>query len=229
MIERHASLSSPQWQFWLPRAAGPVIGAAFVCLLFLTPVARADVYVYRDADGVAHLTNVPPHKHSRYHLLQKSALTAPKGWHDGFSVLPELDTHSYRQTIMHYAHEYGVEPTLVRAVVHAESAFNPDAVSSKGAGGLMQLMPGTAARYGVHDRFNPQANIAGGVAYLAFLLDLFNGNERLAVAAYNAGEGAVKKYGGVPPYNETRKYVKRVMSLQKRYAAQLTQTGSAGK
>ena len=84
----------------------------------------------------------------------------------------------------------------------------------------MQLMPQTAARFGVVDRFNPQQNIAGGVAYLAFLLDLFHGDQRLAVAAYNAGEGAVQKYAGVPPYNETQSYVTRVLDLHQRYQSQ---------
>ena len=87
----------------------------------------------------------------------------------------------------------------------------------------MQLMPQTAARFGVADRFNPEENIAGGVAYLAFLLDLFHGDRQLAVAAYNAGEGAVQKYSGVPPYNETQNYVTRVLDLQKRYVAKVEQ------
>nr|MDA3877281.1 lytic transglycosylase domain-containing protein [Halothiobacillus sp.] len=91
-------------------------------------------------------------------------------------------------------------------------------VSAAGAGGLMQLMPQTAARFGVADRFNPSENIAGGVGYLAFLLDLFKGNQKLAVAAYNAGEGAVQKYDGVPPYNETQHYVSRVLDLHQRYS-----------
>jgi len=230
MIIRQASLTSPIGRV---RRAGSVVLPAcvgLVCLAAGTAPVQADVYMYRDANGVAHLTNVPPGHDSRYRLFQKSAMTAPKGWHDGYSVLPELDLHSYQETINHYAHAYGVDPALVRAVVHAESAFRPDVVSSKGAGGLMQLMPGTAKQYGVQDRFNPKDNIAGGVAYLAFLLDLFNNNERLAVAAYNAGENAVKKYGGVPPYNETRRYVKRVMSLHKRYAARLArQAASVGR
>lgn len=187
----------------------------------VAPVVMADVYVYRDAEGVAHLTNVPPKKNSGYTLFQKSALTAPKAWHDGFKILPRLDVHTYDQEINHYAKQYGVDPTLVRAVMHAESAFNPNAVSSAGAGGLMQLMPQTAARFGVTDRFNPSENIAGGVAYLAFLLDLFKGNQKLAVAAYNAGEGAVQKYDGVPPYNETRHYVSRVLDLHHRYSEQV--------
>lgn len=194
--------------------------AGLLALLFVgvLPVAHADVYVYRDASGVAHLTNVPPKKNSGYTLFQKSALTAPKAWRDGFRILPRLDVHTYDDEINHYARQYGVDPTLVRAVMHAESAFNPNAVSSAGAGGLMQLMPQTAARFGVADRFNPAENIAGGVAYLAFLLDLFNGNQKLAVAAYNAGEGAVQKYDGVPPYDETQHYVSRVLDLHQRYS-----------
>lgn len=203
------------------------MGVILCCGLWMiaaTPAAQADVYVLRDANGVAHLTNVPPPKHSGYTLFQKSAWTAPKAWRDGFRILPRLDVHTYDDEIRHYARQYGVDPTLVRAVIHAESAFNPDAVSSAGAGGLMQLMPQTAARFGVADRFNPKENIAGGVAYLAFLLDLFHGDRQLAVAAYNAGEGAVQKYSGVPPYNETQNYVTRVLDLQKRYVARVEQS-----
>lgn len=197
-------------------------GLLLLCVPFT--FAQADVYVMRDANGVAHLTNVKPKKNSGYKLFEKSAWTAPKAWHDGFKILPRLDLHTYDDEINHYAHQFGVDPTLVRAVIHAESAFNPNAISSAGAGGLMQLMPQTAERFGVADRFNPKENIAGGVAYLAFLLDLFNGNRKLAVAAYNAGEGAVQKYSGVPPYNETQHYVTRVLDLQRRYHAKLAQS-----
>ncbi|WP_407275531.1 lytic transglycosylase domain-containing protein [Halothiobacillus sp. DCM-1] len=189
--------------------------------------AHADVYVMRDANGVAHLTNVVPKKNSGYTLFQKSAWTKPKAWRDGFQLVPRLDVHTYDDEINYYARQYGVDPTLVRAVMHAESAFNPNAVSSAGAGGLMQLMPQTAARFGVADRFNPQQNIAGGVAYLAFLLDLFHGDRRLAVAAYNAGEGAVQKYDGVPPYDETQNYVVRVLGLQQKYQDKMS-GGAAG-
>ena len=188
--------------------------------------AQADVYVMRDANGVAHLTNVVPKKDSGYKLFQKSAWTKPKAWQDGFRIVPRLDVHTYDDEINYYARQYGVDPTLVRAVMHAESAFNPNAVSSAGAGGLMQLMPQTAARFGVADRFNPQQNIAGGVAYLAFLLDLFHGDQRLAVAAYNAGEGAVQKYDGVPPYNETQNYVVRVLSLHQQYLDKAASTAA---
>ena len=203
------------------RRRGLIQVVLFGAVFALSGAVRADVYVMRDANGVAHLTNVVPRKDSGYKLFQKSAWTKPKAWRDGFQIVPRLDVHTYDDEINYYARQYGVDPTLVRAVMHAESAFNPNAVSSAGAGGLMQLMPQTAARFGVADRFNPQQNIAGGVAYLAFLLDLFHGDQRLAVAAYNAGEGAVQKYDGIPPYNETQNYVTRVLDLHQRYQNQV--------
>jgi soluble lytic murein transglycosylase-like protein len=119
----------------------------------------------------------------------------------------------YASEIASASMAWGVESALIRAVIHAESAFNPNAVSPKGAQGLMQLMPQTASRFGVTDSFDPEQNINGGTRYLAWLLTRFDGNERLAVAAYNAGEGAVDRHEGVPPYQETRSYVDRVERL----------------
>jgi soluble lytic murein transglycosylase-like protein len=115
------------------------------------------------------------------------------------------------------ARQFQLDPALVRAVIHAESGFNPAARSSKGAMGLMQLMPGTARQMGVADAWMPEQNIAGGVQYLAGLLQQFRGDQKLAVAAYNAGPEAVRKYAGIPPYAETQAYVQRVQILQQRY------------
>ena len=187
--------------------------------LLAAPAAMADVYKYRDAQGVVHLTNVPQQSANEpYKLWRKGEATKPKGWQDGYRVLPKLDRDRFADVVNRFSVRHGVDPSLVRAVIHAESAFRPDAVSPKGAGGLMQLMPGTAKRFNVADRFNPEENIAGGVAYLALLLKMFRGDRELAVAAYNAGENAVKRYGGIPPYRETKTYVRRVMQLQAAYA-----------
>ena len=123
----------------------------------------------------------------------------------------------YVQPIEEAAGYFGVDPALVRAVIHAESAFNKFAVSPKGARGLMQLMPSTARELGVRNSFEPEDNIWGGVKYLSKLLQRL-GNESLAIAAYNAGEGPVRKYNGIPPYSETQTYVKRVLRLKKQYS-----------
>ncbi len=128
-----------------------------------------------------------------------------------------LFTGRYEQEIQRYASEHGVSPALVKAVIHAESAFNPQARSKVGAQGLMQLMPGTATELGVTRPFDPEQNIDGGVRYLAMLLRMYDNDMRLATAAYNAGPGAVKRYNGVPAFPETRAYVQRVAILERRY------------
>ncbi len=130
-----------------------------------------------------------------------------------------LNLDAYADTIRAASIEYGVDEAFLRAIIHAESAFNPRALSLKGAQGLMQLMPGTASDMGVLDAFNSAQNIRGGARYLSLLLRDFDGNERLAAAAYNAGPGAVQRYKGVPPYAETRVYVERVETLRRRYGA----------
>ena len=128
-----------------------------------------------------------------------------------------LRPEAYNEQITAAAAQYGVDEAIVRAIIHAESSFNPNALSRVGAQGLMQLMPATARRFGVSNAFDPSQNIRGGVQYLAWLLKRFNGNLTLAAAGYNAGEGAVDRYKGVPPYSETQRYVVRVAQLAERY------------
>ncbi len=129
----------------------------------------------------------------------------------------KLNLQAFANEIQRSAQKYGVDEAIVRAIIHAESAFRPHVVSPKNAQGLMQLIPATAKRFGVRDAFNPAQNIEGGVQYLAFLLKRYNNDLTLTAAAYNAGEGAVARYKGVPPYKETKNYVVRVGQLADRY------------
>ncbi len=128
-------------------------------------------------------------------------------------LFPEL----HREIINRQARSFGLDPALVQAVIHAESAFNANALSPKGAQGLMQLMPATAAELGVQNAFDIEENIYGGVKYLAQMLNQHQGSVRLATAAYNAGPGAVRRHGGIPPFAETQAYVERVAILHQRY------------
>lgn len=127
---------------------------------------------------------------------------------------------AYDAIISEAAAKYNIDPALLKAVIHAESGFKPNAVSPAGAQGLMQLMPSTAAALGVTDPFDPEQNIYAGARYLRAQLDRFGGDVALALAAYNAGPGAVARYGGVPPYKETQRYVQRVLELRNAYLNQ---------
>jgi soluble lytic murein transglycosylase-like protein len=157
-----------------------------------------------DAEGVTHLTNVPADP--RYRALRGSS-----GSGAGWLRLPDRSPRAHAGIIDEIARRYGVSPGLVEAVVRVESGFDRTAVSPKGAGGLMQLMPDTAAALGVTDRFDARQNITGGVRHLRYLLDRYGGSVVMALAAYNSGEGVVDVYGGIPPYPETQRYVRRVM------------------
>jgi soluble lytic murein transglycosylase len=175
-------------------------------LLLLPPLsARADIYKYVDANGVIHFTNTPTSNQYNLYLKERSPRSS------------SVDSSAIRAIISRHAATFRLEEALVRAVIKAESGFNPRAVSKKGALGLMQLMPDTARLLKVRDPLDAEENIRGGSRYLRLMLDEFNGNLDLALAAYNAGPNAVRRHGGIPPYEETRIYVDRVKTYMQNY------------
>jgi soluble lytic murein transglycosylase-like protein len=188
--------------------------ACALVLLLATAVARGDVRLVVSADGTKTIVNVGANGSSGKDLVW---LAKQRNRHTEFDRI-----------IDRYAAKYGVDPVLVRAVIQVESDFNPRCVSNKGARGLMQLMPETAKRYGVKQVHDPEDNIQGGVRYLADLLEMFANDLPRTLAAYNAGEGAVRRYAGIPPYSETMTYVKRALTVY--YGSPYGQaTGFAGR
>ena len=179
-----------------------IITLATVCLLVAAAQpARADVYMFKDKQGVLTFTNVP--NHTGYKRILRDSGAAFGGGATTGTAFDEL--------ISSASGRYNVDPDLIRAVIKTESDFNSNARSHKGAMGLMQLMPDTARMHNVSDAYNPNENVDGGVRHLRMLLERYQGNLELSLAAYNAGAGAVEKHGGIPPYNETREYVRRVL------------------
>jgi soluble lytic murein transglycosylase-like protein len=165
--------------------------------------AQTGVYVREQEDGTLHLTDRPPSR--GYRLVEGDMAPTLRIDPGGLRALRREDE------VLEAAQRYGVDPLLVHAVIRAESGYDARAISRKGAAGLMQLMPETARRYAVSDRFDPAMNLDGGVRYLRYLLELFAGDLSLALAAYNAGERAVLRSGKkIPDYAETRTYVRRV-------------------
>lgn len=181
-------------------------------LLAAAPLAHADIHALIDADGrLRVLDQAAPGTHPFNPLVARPA-ARPAASDDAVQRLPRAEM--FHPLIVEAGQEAGVDTALLHAVVQVESGYNPRAVSRAGAAGLMQLMPGTAKRFGVSDRFDPQENLRGGASYLAWLRQHFNGNLELVLAAYNAGEGAVHRHRNqVPPYAETQLYVRRVISL----------------
>jgi membrane-bound lytic murein transglycosylase B len=173
------------------------------------------VYRFTDENGVVTFSEARP-EGARYDVIRFECYACSPDSKVNWHRTP-LFVGRYENAIEQTARDYDVDPALVQAVIHAESAFNSQAVSSKGAQGLMQLMPGTAREVGVGNALDAEQNIRGGVDYLARMMSLHNGDVRLATAAYNAGPGAVRRHGGIPPYAETRAYVKRVGILHERY------------
>jgi hypothetical protein len=210
--------------------------------LILSEVAVADVYKYTAPDGRVYYTDEPPNQEYKriirtkiiVHVRNNDSLAeiSDESRLVSYTRLPQSHFHlgkisasssvnkqKYSSLIAQAALDYGVDEKLLHAVIQAESAYNPQARSPAGAVGLMQLMPDTAARYGVNaeDRTDPAESIRGGAQYLRDLLKMFDSNLKLAVAGYNAGENAVKRYhNSIPPYPETQNYVAQVLALYER-------------
>ncbi len=193
------------------RAAALLFSVSLAAALGLIPVSGrcgTTVYHFTDDDGVTHFTNLP--SDPRYRPMPSTDPPPPP------RRLGNPKSRPYEAVIARTAEKYDLDPNLLRAVIKCESDFNHLAVSRSGAQGLMQLMPETARLVDVGDPFDARENLEGGARYLKYLLDSF-GDVNLALAAYNAGEGTVRRHGGVPPFKETRNYVKAVLSHYERY------------
>ena len=172
--------------------------------------SSAGIYRYVDDKGVIHFTNCPRDPKFKLYIRESNEDVGNVG---SFC----RDSSQYDQLISEFSKKYQVDFALIKAIIRAESGFNPGAISRKGAKGLMQLMPETASRLNVSNIFNPRENIEGGVRYFKYLLSLFDNDVRLSLAAYNAGENLVGELRSIPPYRETVDYVKRVLSFYQSY------------
>jgi len=190
---------------------------AFLVILCL-PVS-ADIYQYTDENGVVHFSNVSVGTSKKFKTVKtepKQNMSQEPAQHIPGPLKASSSAsipRSYFEIINSACYHHGVDPSLVHAIIKVESDFNPYAMSRKGAMGLMQLMPQTAIVLNVQNTFSPQDNIYGGVKYLRYLIDRYEGNLSLALAAYNAGETTVKRWGTVPPIRETQNYVKKILSI----------------
>jgi soluble lytic murein transglycosylase-like protein len=195
--------------------ARAIAGVVLAAVIGAGLPARADIYRYEDKDGVIHFSNVSKRGklYARDKGARKPAAAAP-------SATSSKAPSDYDEFIREAAALYQIPEALVRAVIRVESNFDPRAISRANARGLMQLIPATAERMLVSDPFDARQNVLGGTRYLRVLANLFNGNLQLTIAAYNAGENAVIRYGGIPPYEETQAYVTRVLSFYNLYRSQ---------
>jgi soluble lytic murein transglycosylase len=184
-------------------------------VIALAVPVRADIYRYRDTRGVLHFTNAPTELQYQYYLSDAAGVKVVKRGRG--NAIDAARHKAYDQIIREAARRHRIDVALVKAVIRAESDFVPEAVSPKGALGLMQLMPATARMHNVWRIMEPQQNVEGGVEHLRYLLDRYAGNLQWALAAYNAGEKAVEVHGGVPPYPETWEYLTRVLRFRDSY------------
>ena len=194
-----------------------IITVTTALLLICQSAIGSSLYLCRDVRGKKYYSNMPESGRCVSYSTKKLGLISLSGKWPGYSNTSYKNVRYHKQ-IDYWGRRYNIDPNLIKAIIRAESGFDRYAVSKKGAQGLMQLMPDTAREMRVSDPFNPGQNISGGVRYLRKLLKMFNGNLVLSLAAYNAGPNQVKKAGGVPRINETRLYIKRVLSYYDRYA-----------
>jgi hypothetical protein len=199
----------------------PVVGPRLLVMMSLFSQlvgvlpATADIYKYEDQEGVLHFTDAPTDRRFKVYMRD---IKRDRKLRTTFRLTDcARDPREFETIISSCSLQYGVDKSLVKAVIQAESGYNPNALSRKGAAGLMQLMPKTAQDLKVANSFDPSENIRGGVRYLKFLLDTFKGDVPLALAAYNAGLSKVARYGGIPPYEETRNYVGKVLSYRQTF------------
>lgn len=195
-------------------------------LIHSSECIASPIFIVKNKDGSILFTSKKPKEGTAAQEIKSRegsfSYYKVKGFpHFGFRLPKKLELEKFSQDILSASIAHGVEESLLRAVIHIESAFNPKALSPKGARGLMQLMPATARDLGVRNIFDIKDNINGGAKYLAWLLDRYNGNTAKALAAYNAGPGAVEEFGGIPPYAETKAYVRNVLTLKDKYQAKL--------
>jgi len=183
-----------------------------LAVFFSAAPAFSDVYVYKDRQGVLTFTNVPAHTGYRRVIRESNGQVSVAGGSGNLG-----SPSNYEELIRSASDRYSIDADLVKAVIKVESDFNSTARSNKGAMGLMQLMPDTARLHNVMDVFDPIDNIEGGVRHLKLLLQRYQGDVQLSLAAYNAGMKAVEKHGGIPPFTETREYVRRVLSYYQSY------------
>jgi soluble lytic murein transglycosylase-like protein len=198
------------------RLHGALTASMFTLAVLIAEPARATVYTFTDASGITHFTNVP--SDPRYAGMARAPyrVSSHKSVKTSAGYLTASDR--YAPLVQKVAREHSLDQALLRAMIAAESGFDPYAVSPKGAVGLMQLMPETARRYGVRNLYDPAENIQGGAKYLRDLMRKFNNDLSLTLAAYNAGEDAIIQYGNrIPPYRETLQYVPRVLTLYREY------------
>ena len=191
-----------------------VVLTSLLCVLGTPAANAAEVYVFADGKGGMHFSDRP--RHAGY---ERFVPTVPSLLRSRARIRRRWARYAWDGVISIAGRSHDISPALVKAVIHAESAFDPRAISSKGARGLMQLMPETARELGVDDSLNPWQNIEAGARYLSSMIQRFDGDLSLGLAAYHAGERAVRRYQGIPPYKDTRRYVKKVLSLRGHYDA----------